>query len=149
MDDAIRKLILNLIESHNVLTLATLCADGWPQANTVGYANAGTTLFVATGSDSQKVRNIRANGKASLTLNSAVPDWGALRGLSMAAAAEVIESRADIQQAARLLKKKFPALAEFSDLERDSGWAFLRIVPKIVSVIDYTKGFGHTVLVKI
>jgi hypothetical protein len=60
----------------------------------------------------------------------------------------VIDSRAEMLQAARLLKKKFPPLAEFSDLERDGGWAFLRILPKIVSVIDYTKGFGHTVLVK-
>ena len=149
MDAAIRKLILNLIDGHSVLTLATLREDGWPQATAVAYASADMTLFVATGADSQKLRNIRRSGKVSITINPAVPDWGRLQGLSMAAAAEVIESRADAQQAARLLKKRFPALAEFSDLERDGGWAFLRIVPKIVSVIDYTKGFGHTLLVKL
>jgi uncharacterized protein YhbP (UPF0306 family) len=148
MDSAIRKLMLELIEGHSVLTLATLREDGWPQATTVAYANAGMTLFVATGADSQKVRNIRACDKVSLTINPAVPEWAGLQGLSMAASAAVIDSRAEMLQAARLLKKKFPPLAEFSDLERDGGWAFLRIVPKIVSVIDYTKGFGHTVLVK-
>lgn len=149
MDNAIRKLMLDLIEAHSVLTLATLREDGWPQATTVAYANAGMTLFAAVGADSQKLRNIRRSERVSLTINTVVPDWGRLQGLSMAAAAEVIESRTDMQQAARLLKKKFPVLAEFSDLERDRGWAFLRIVPKIVSVIDYTKGFGHTVLVKL
>lgn len=149
MDSAIRKLMLELVERERVLTLATLRQDGWPQATTVAYANSGMTLFVATGADSQKVRNIRACDRVSLTIGPAVPEWERLQGLSMAAGAEVMESRTDIQQAARLLKKKFPSLAEFSDLERDSGWAFLRIAPKIVSVIDYTKGFGHTVLVKL
>ncbi|TAK84450.1 MAG: pyridoxamine 5'-phosphate oxidase family protein [Betaproteobacteria bacterium] len=149
MDSAIRKLMLELIETQSVLTLATLREDGWPQATTVAYANSGMTLFVATGADAQKVRNIRACDKVSVTVAPAVPEWQRLQGLSMAARAQVMESRTDIQQAARLLKKKFPPLAEFSDLERDSGWAFLRIVPKIVSVIDYTKGFGHTVLVKL
>lgn len=28
-----------------------------------------------------------------------------------------------------------------------SGIAFLRITPKVISVLDYTKGFGHTQLV--
>ncbi len=149
MDSAIRKLMLELIERGKVLTLATLREDGWPQASTVAYANSGMTLFVATGADSQKVRNIRACDKVSVTVSPALPEWERLQGLSMAACAQVMESRTDIQQAARLLKKKFPPLAEFSDLERDSGWAFLRIAPKIVSVIDYTKGFGHTVLVKL
>ena len=149
MDSAIRKLMLELIEREKVLTLATLREDGWPQATTVAYANSGTTLFVATGADSQKVRNIRACNKVSLTIGPALPDWERLQGLSMAATAELIESRTDIQGVARLLKKKFPPLAEFSDLERDSGWAFLRIVPRIVSVIDYTRGFGHTLLVKL
>lgn len=149
MDTAIRKLMLDLVEGQSVLTLATQREDGWPQATTVAYANSGMTLFVATGADSQKVRNIRGCDKVSLTINSSVPDWPRLRGLSMAASAQVIESRADMQQAARLLKKKFPPLTEYGDLERDSGWAFLRIVPRIVSVIDYTKGFGHTVLVKL
>lgn len=149
MDSAIRKLILNLIEGHSVLTLATLREDGWPQATTVAYASAAMTLYVATGADSQKLRNIRRSGRASLTISPAVPDWARLQGLSMAAAAEVIESRSEMQQAARLLKKKFPGLVEFSDLERDGGWVFLRLTPKIVSVIDYAKGFGHTVLVKL
>lgn len=131
-----------------MLTLATLRADGWPQATSVGYVNEGLTLFVATGADAQKVRNIRRDGRVSVAIGSDSPDWSRLQGLSMAASAEVMSSRSEIQHVARLLKKKFPSLAGFSDLERDRGWTFLRIMPRVISVIDYTKGFGHTVLVK-
>lgn len=146
MDYANRALILRLLKQHDVLTLATLREDGWPQATSVGYVNDGLTLFVATGADAQKVRNIARDGRVSVAIGSDTPDWSRLQGLSMAARAERMTSRSEIQQAARLLKKKFPSLIDFSDPERDRGWAFLKIVPQIVSIIDYTKGFGHTVL---
>lgn len=147
MDAALRTQILKLIQANSTLTLATLREDGWPQATTVAYANSGLTLFVATGADAQKVRNIRHCAKVSLTINGSNLEWGALQGLSMAALAEVIDSASDRQQAARLIKKKFPSLADVGDPEHQSGWALLRIEPKIVSLIDYTKGFGHTLLV--
>ena len=149
MDDSLRQQVLELLGKQSTLTLATLREDGWPQATTVGYANHHLTLYVATGADAQKVRNIRRSEKVSLTIDAGDADWGALQGLSMAAVAQVVESASERQQAARLLNRKFPTLAEFSDPERDRGWAFLRIEPKIISVIDYTKGFGHTVLVRL
>jgi hypothetical protein len=80
------------------------------------------------------LKHLRANG---------------LRGVSMAAHAQVLDSRSEIQRVARLVKKRFPSLAEFSDPERDRGWAFLRLVPRVISVIDYTHGFGHSVLAKL
>lgn len=149
MDDALRAQILELLQASNTLTLATLRGDGWPQATTVAYVNHGLTLYVATGADAQKVRNIRHSPKVSLTINGNALDWGKLQGLSMAALAKVIESASERQSAARLLKKKFPALADFGDPEHQSGWALLCIEPKVVSLIDYTKGFGHTLLVPI
>ena len=149
MDSALRTQILEFLQNHGTLTLATLREDGWPQATTVAYANSGMVLYVATGADAQKVRNIRHSEKVSLTIDSGYADWSALRGLSMAAVAHVVESASERLQIARLLNRKFPELAEFSDPEHDRGWAFLRIEPKVVSLIDYTKGFGHTVLVRL
>ena len=149
MDGALRAQILDLIASQTTLTLATLREDGWPQATRVAYVNSGLTLYVATGSDAQKVRNIHRSEKVSLTIDSGYADWSALQGLSMAATARVIDSASERQQAARLLKRKFPTLVEFSDPERERGWAFLQIEPKVISLIDYTKGFGHTVLIPI
>jgi len=149
MDRETRRLILELMERHNLCTLATMREDGWPQATTVTYANDGLTLYVATGVDAQKVHNIRRWEKVSLTIDHDTPDWNAIQGLSMAASAQVLRSPSDILHAARLLKKKFPPLAELGKPEIDPGWAFLKLVPKVISVIDYTRGFGHTLLVRL
>jgi PPOX class probable F420-dependent enzyme len=148
-NNSMQQRILELIQANATLTLATVREDGWPQATTVAYANRGLMLFVATGADAQKVRNIRRDGRVSLTIDAGRAEWASLQGLSMAAQAQVIESLSERQDAARLLKKKFPALAEYGDPERERGWAFLRIEPKIVSLIDYAAGFGHTVLVRL
>ena len=96
-----------------------------------------------------KVLNIRRDPRVSLTVDACKADWGRLRGVSMAAHAQVLDSRSEIQRVARLVKKRFPTLADFSDPERDHGWAFLRFVPRVISVIDYTRGFGHSVLAKL
>jgi len=149
MDPSLRSLILELLQRHNILTLATLREDGWPQATTVAYANDHMTIYVATGADAQKVRNIRRDHRVSLTIDHDTPDWNRIQGLSMAATAETVTSLSEIHHATGLLKKKFPALLEFGDPEQQRGWAFLKITPRIVSVIDYTKGFGHTLLLKL
>ena len=149
MDTALRRFVLDVLAAHEVLSLATLRADGWPQATTVGYVNDGLTLFAATGAQAQKVLNIRRDARVSLTINGGKAEWSGLRGLSMAASAEVLSSRSEIQRVARLVKRKFPALADFSDLERDRGWAFLRIEPQVISIIDYARGFGHSLLIKL
>lgn len=149
MDAKLRAEILGLIETRYTLALSTLREDGWPQTTAVAYASHDLTLYVATGADAQKVRNLRRDDRVSLAIDGGRPDWSRLKGLSMAARATVLDAASERQQAARLLKKKFPELVEFSDLEHDRGWAFLRLEPKVISLVDYAKGFGHTVLVKL
>jgi len=149
MDSALRAFVVDLLASHELLTLATLREDGWPQATTVAYVNEGLALFAATGAHAQKVLNIRRDPRVSLTVNGAKADWTRLQGLSMGATAAVLDSRSEVQRVARLMKKKFPSLAEFSDPEHERGWAFLRIVPQVISTIDYTRGFGHSLLLKL
>lgn len=149
MNETIRTLIRELMHKHNVLTLATVREDGWPQATTVCYVNDHLTLYVATGADAQKVRNIRRNEKVSLTIDHDTADWNEIQALSMAATAEVVDSPSEIHHATQLLKKKFPEILNFGDPERERGWAILKLTPRVVSVLDYTKGFGHTLLLKV
>ena len=149
MDPDLRALVVELLAANEVLTLATLREDGWPQANALAFVHVGLTLYAATGADAAKVLNIRRDPRVSLTVDAGKTDWSGLRGVSMAAQAQVLDSRSEIQRVARLVKKRFPSLAEFSDPERDRGWAFLRLVPRVISVIDYTRGFGHSVLAKL
>jgi hypothetical protein len=62
----------------------------------------------------------------------------------MAATAEVLDDREEIAHALALLARKFPAHAPLFDPREADGMAILRITPRVVSVIDYTREFGHT-----
>ena len=146
MDRDTEAFILDLLRRHNVLTLATVREDGWPQATTVGYVHDGLTLYVGCGADSQKVRNIRRCDKVSLTVDRDEDDWSRIQGLSMGATAEVITDPAERGRAADLFLAKFPQLRTMPLPEPD-GFVVLRITPKVISVLDYTKGFGHSELV--
>ena len=149
MNATIRRFILDIIEHERDLTLATVREDGYPQATTVSYASDGLTIYVGTGPDSQKVRNIRHSDKVSLTIDTDYSDWSQIRGLSMGGRAKVLTDRAEIEHAAACLVKKFPQAAEWASPEESEDVVFLKITPEVISVLDYRKGFGHTELVRV
>ena len=45
MDDTLKSKILELLNQHRLMTVATNRPDGWPQATTVGYVNDGLTIL--------------------------------------------------------------------------------------------------------
>jgi general stress protein 26 len=148
MDNSTKEFVLGIINQGKDLTLATIRSDGYPQATTVSYANDGLTIYVGIGKDSQKANNIRHNNKVSLTINADYQDWGHIKGVSMAAIAEILTDPASIRQAEECLLARFPQVAEWAKAEQPDEIAFLRINPQVISVLDYEKGFGHTDLVK-
>lgn len=148
MDAATRRRILDLLKRHNVMTIATVRGDGYPQATTVTYANDGLTLYFGCDRAAQKVRNIRRSPKVSLAIDRDYKDWSRIKGLSMGADAEVLARRDDVEQARAVLAGKLPQWAGLSPADLRST-AFVRVVPRVISVLDYTKGFGHTDLVRV
>ena len=97
MDAALHRKILQLLDQHRTMTLATLRPDGWPQATTVGYVNEGLTLWFLCGLDSQKARNLAQDDRVSLTIDHDTPDVMAISGLSMAAHALPVTDRAEAE----------------------------------------------------
>lgn len=141
--------VLDIIDQAKDLTLATVRDDGYPQATTVSYASDGLTIYVGTGRDSQKVRNIQRCHKVSLTIDMPYDDWNKIKGLSMGATAEILEDPAEIGHAIECLIKKFPILTEMPETGDPNEMAFIKITPKIISVLNYELGFGHTDLVEV
>ena len=45
MDDTPKSKILEILDQHRLMTIATNRPDGWPQATTVGYVNDGLTIY--------------------------------------------------------------------------------------------------------
>lgn len=107
MDDSIKRRILQLLDTHRVMTIATLRPDGWPQATTVGYANEGLTLWFLCGLDSQKARNLAHDDRVSITIDHDTPDIMAITGLSMAARARRVSDLEEARKALRLLPLKY------------------------------------------
>jgi nitroimidazol reductase NimA-like FMN-containing flavoprotein (pyridoxamine 5'-phosphate oxidase superfamily) len=149
MTPAMRKRILNIMKGHRIMTLATVRPDGYPQATTVTYANDGLTLYFGCDLSSQKVRNIKRNSKVSLTIDHDEKNWGRIRGLSLGGRAQVVKHGGeDFDRGLKLMTRRFPQLAELSDDDMKE-FAVVKVAPKVISLLDYTKGFGHTDLVKV
>lgn len=144
MDQSFKDFVLHVIDNANDLTLATVRPDGFPQATTVSYAHDGLSLYAGIGKHSQKAHNIRHNNKVSLTINLPYDDWREIKGLSMSALAEVLEDGPGVDTAKACLLRRFPQIAEWSDAPMAGDMAFLKITPQVISVLDYSKGFGHT-----
>ena len=83
MQQETERYILALLEAHDILTLATIREDGYPQATTVGYVNEGLTIYIGTFPQAQKVTNIQHCPKVSLTIDRDYEDWSQIQGLSM------------------------------------------------------------------
>jgi nitroimidazol reductase NimA-like FMN-containing flavoprotein (pyridoxamine 5'-phosphate oxidase superfamily) len=151
MDEAIRLQILTLLQQHRVMTIATLRPDGWPQATTVGYVNRGLTLWFLCGPDSQKAANLALDDRVSITIDHDTPDIMAITGLSMAARARRVGDRAEAQRVLDLMATKYPDAPPAGTplpMPRPDEVAVFRVTPELISVLDYTKGFGHTELVR-
>lgn len=151
MDDSIKRRVQDLLDAHRIMTIATLRPDGWPQATTVGYVNEGLALWFLCGLESQKARNIAHDNRVSITIDHDTPDILSITGLSMAARAFRVSDRAEAQKVLRMLPLKYPdappSMAQMK-MPAPEEVALYRIVPEVVSVLDYTQGFGHTDLVR-
>ena len=66
----------------------------------------------------------------------------------MGATARVVDGPAAAKRALRLLRKKFSDTSEPSP-EELAETAVVEVTPKVISVIDYELGFGHTDLVRV
>jgi nitroimidazol reductase NimA-like FMN-containing flavoprotein (pyridoxamine 5'-phosphate oxidase superfamily) len=148
MDSKTRAFILDLLGRHENLTLATVRPDGYPQATTVGYVNDGLTIYAGVGTKSQKAANIARCDKVSLAIDRDEPDWSRIQGLSAGGRARIVDDPEEIAHIGALMTAKFPQLGKMPPPDLGS-FAFLRITPEVISVLDYTKGFGHTELVKV
>ena len=148
MDEELRQKVLNLLDQHRVMTVATLRPDGWPQATTVGYVNEGLTLYFLCGLDSQKAANLAQDDRVSLTIDHDTPDIMAITGLSMAAHAQAVTDPAEAARVLRMLPSKYPEQTSLPvAMPTPADVRIFRLTPVVISVLDYSKGFGHTDLV--
>ena len=147
MDEAVRNKILSLLDQHRIMTIATMRPDGWPQATTGGYVNEGLSLYFLCGRDSQKAANLARDDRVSLTIDHDTSDLMAITGLSMAARAQPVTDRAEAEKILHMLPQKYPEVSLSLPMPGPDDIRIFRVTPTVISVLDYSKGFGHTDLV--
>ncbi len=145
MDDTLRRKIQALLDQHRTMRIATLRPDGWPQVTTVGYANDGFAIYFLCGKDSQKASNLARDNRVSLAIDDDLPQVMEITGLSMAARADVVNDAAEGEKALRLLVQRYPEQKTMpGPMPTAADVCIFRLKPTVISLLDYSKGFGHT-----
>jgi hypothetical protein len=83
-----------------------------------------------------------------LTIDHDVSDPMAIAGLSMAAQAQRVYDSIEVAKAMNLLGTRYPEYAALPMPKPEEILVF-RLEPKVISVLDYSKGFGHSDLVTV
>lgn len=150
MNETLKAQILEIMDSHRIMTVATLRGDGWPQATTVGYAHEGLTLYFLCGLESQKAVNIVRDNRISITIDHDEPQVMKITGLSIGARAERIEDPREAERIMALLIARYPQQSQSpGELPPANAVAIFKANPVVISVLDYAKGFGHTDLTRV
>src|ERR1019366_5981625 len=92
--------IVELLNEHRIMTIATNRADGWPQATVVGYCNDGMVIYCLVPRESQKYTNIKHDPLVSLAIAKDYPQPLQIKGLSIAATAAMVTDPREIDHAA-------------------------------------------------
>lgn len=141
------------------MAIATNRPDGWPQTTLVGYINDGFLPYCFIARNSQKHANILRDSRVSVAIGSDAPRPLDIKGLSFAAKASVVSDPSEIEHVCELRLKRYPEYAAVPPPVVQAGRAqristrpssnviLLRLAPEIISVLDYSKGFGNADLV--
>lgn len=129
------------------MTIATLRPDGWPQATTVGFGNDGLSIYFLCGPDSQKAANLTRDNRVSLTIDDDTGQVMAIEGLSMAARADLVTDPREAEKALQLMMQRYPPQDIPLPMPKAAELRIFRVTPIVISVLDYSQGFGHTDLV--
>ena len=106
------------------------------------------TIYFGCGVQSQKARNIAHDNRVSAAIDEDHENWGEIEGLSLGGRRVRVTERGEIAKANNLFIAKFPQVSGVL-AELRTAMDLYRVTPNVISVLDYTKGFGHSELVTV
>lgn len=124
--------VLEYLQKHQTLTLATASTTGLPHAATEVYANDGLVLYFCSAPDTTTARHIEQNRAVSFTIDEYNPDWSKTKGIQGSGEAQVVLSPSEITRVVTLFKHKYPSLSD----AQTSNLSVFRVTPTAVQFID-------------
>ena len=134
---------IDILQDNRLMAISTLRPDGWPQATMVSYANEDILLYFVVSRKSQKFANIERDDRVSLVIGRDFHDPSTIKALSIAARADEVRDPDQRKRAIKLLLERHPGLKRLEKPEPGHS-AVMRANPEIITILDYSKGFGHS-----
>jgi uncharacterized protein YhbP (UPF0306 family) len=127
--------VLDYVQEHKTLTLATASPTGVPRASTFLFVNDGPTLYFWSRATTGTARQLQQNPVVAFTIDDPVEDLNQTRGVQGLGECTVLLSGERIAYVADLFGQKFPELAPGSTMSI----SFFRITPTELQYIDNTR----------
>ncbi|WGS64596.1 pyridoxamine 5'-phosphate oxidase family protein [Marinitoga aeolica] len=143
----LKEKVRKVVESHNLMHIATVDLNGFPKARGVDYVMGENEneLYFITHKMTNKVNEIKNNPNVSVVIDHDCPSFEDLLKLVYikgTGKAEVIEDPEGVMKVFGMILQKFPYLKNLPGEPTD--FVGIKVTLKEVYVTDNTVSFGHT-----
>jgi general stress protein 26 len=145
--ETLKNRVLGILSDNRIMALATLRADGWPQATMVGYMHDGLVLYFAISRGSQKLANMAHDPRVSIAIGHHEPDEAGPRGLSLAATVSEVTDTDAVHRLNALIQERYPEQMVFTP--PGASVAVMKVLPVIFSLIDPVSGQDKPLLLRV
>ncbi|WP_343051147.1 pyridoxamine 5'-phosphate oxidase family protein [Brevundimonas mediterranea] len=133
--------MVDLLNRERLMSIGVNRPDGWPQVTTVGYLNDGLNLYFVSGRDSQKLANVQADDRVSVSIHCDTELGGAV-GVSMAARANEVTDAGEVERLNQLMFKRWPAVSVYCPAT--SSVVLIHVKPELICAIAASGGRSRT-----
>lgn len=148
MNEELKPRILQYMETHNTMTLAT-CQGDSPWAATVFYASDGLKLYFFSAPDARHSQNLAVNPRVAVTIQEDYRDWRRIKGIQLEGRVVMVDSIIEKGKAMTVYARKYPEVIKiFADPQSGALYKaflkvkFYRVAPERIYYIDNEQGFG-------
>ena len=147
----LRKIILEYLEGHHTLSLATE-GNGAPHAASVFYVNMGFNIYFVSSPTSRHGINLSANPTVSATINEDYSRWRTIKGIQLEGSVKTLGGIWEKGRIGLAFVKKFPDVSDFFSSPKKLGEKvfrkvedvkFYKLTPSRIYFINNELGFGH------
>jgi nitroimidazol reductase NimA-like FMN-containing flavoprotein (pyridoxamine 5'-phosphate oxidase superfamily) len=135
---------ISILNANRIMSIATIRPDGWPQATIVGYANEGFRLYFLIFRNSQKFENISRDNRVAVTVVGEEPsELSKIKAVYAGCEVHEVTELGERSRAWMLLAERHPNLTDLAP-PQTAEVATMVAECRYVSMLDYSKGLGHT-----
>ncbi len=128
--------VLEFLQRHRTMTLATVSAGAVPRASTFLYVSEGPTLYFWSRATTLTARQVQQNPTVAFAVDGSSKDLSQAQGIQGIGECSVMLNGEEIARVADLFGQKFPELAPGSTMSI----SFFRVTPTELQFIDNTQG---------